>query len=395
MNALLQQDVQNFINDHLIDDIPKLALGGPYFDTIDTKIILEQIISKKKCQKKLPSWFNTASILYPPKLHIEQTSSEITAAFKSSLVNGSSLVDLTGGFGVDALYFARVVDKVTHCEINTELSAMVQHNFTLLKQPNISCLAVNGLKYLETLDVKTDIIYLDPARRSDTQKRVFRLEDCTPNILDHMDVLVDKAHRVMIKTAPLLDISLGIKQLRFVSSVYVVAVNNEVKELLWLLDPNYSDHPKIHAVNLSESGNWQQLTDWPIAKDAPSICPIQNYLYEPLACVLKAGIHDHIALELGLDKLHPHTHLYTSKQLLSFPGHSFKVEQITTYNKKGFESLKINSANVKLRNAPDSAETLRKKFKFKDGGDCYLFFTTDQTGKGCIIKTRKIESASP
>ena len=390
MNAILRQDVQDFIDDHLNDDIPSLALGGPYFDGVITKILLEQIVSKKKCQKKLPTWFNATAILYPPKLHIEQTSSEATASFKSSLVHGRTLLDLTGGLGVDVFYFARVFDQVIHCEINAELSAMAKHNFEQLKSPNVSCLAVDGLEYLRTLDFKTDVIYLDPARRSNTEKRVFRLEDCTPNLLDHMDLLFEKGRQVLVKTAPLLDISLGMKQLRFVSSVHVVSVNNEVKELVWLLDPDKSNCPKIYAVNLSESGNWQQAADWPLTQASPAISDIQDYLYEPLACVLKAGIHDHLALELGLDKLNPQSHLYTSSQLISFPGHSFKIVQVAAYNKKGFESLKISQANFKVRNAPDSADALRKKFKFKDGGDFYLFFTTDKTGKGCIIKSMKI-----
>jgi 16S rRNA G966 N2-methylase RsmD len=390
MNAILRQDVQEFIDAHLNDDIPSLALGGPYFDGVNTKIILEQIVSKKKCQKKLPTWFNATSILYPPKLHIEQTSSETTASFKSNLVKGRTLLDLAGGLGVDAFYFAQVFDQVIHYEINAELSAMAKHNFERLNCPNITCLAADGLEYLHTLDVKADVIYLDPGRRSNTEKRVFRLEDCTPNLLDHMDLLFEKGRQVLVKTAPLLDISLGMKQLRFVSSVHVVSVNNEVKELVWLLDPDKSNCPKIYAVNLSESGNWQQVVDWPLTQASPAISDIQDFLYEPLAGVLKAGIHDHLALELGLDKLNPQSHLYTSSQLISFPGQSFKIVQVAAYNKKGFESLKISQANFKVRNAPDSTDALRKKFKFKDGGDFYLFFTTDKTGKGCIIKSVKI-----
>ena len=226
MNAILRQDVQDFIDAHFNDDIPSLALGGPYFDGVNTKIILEQIVSKKKCQKKLPTWFNATSILYTPKLHIEQTSSETTASFKSNLVKGRTLLDLTGGLGVDAFYFAQVFDQVIHCEINAELSAMAKHNFERLNCPNITCLAADGLEYLHTLDVKADVIYLDPGRRSNTEKRVFRLEDCTPNLLDHMDLLFEKGRQVWVKTAPLLDISLGMKQLRFVSSVHVVSLNN-------------------------------------------------------------------------------------------------------------------------------------------------------------------------
>ncbi len=389
MNALLRQDVQDFIEAHLNDNIPKLALSGPYFDGIDTKLILEQIVSKLKCQKKLPTWFNATAILYPPKLHIEQTSSETTASYKSNLVRGKTLWDLTGGFGVDTFYFAQLFDQVIHFEINAELSAIAKHNFEQLNIPNITCVAWDGLEYLRTSDLKADVIYLDPARRSDNEKRLFRLEDCTPNLLDHLDLLFEKARQVLVKTSPLLDISLGIKQLRHVSSVYVVSVNNEVKELLWLLESSQSEDPKIYAVNLSKSDHWQQATKWPIVHEKPVISDIQSYLYEPLASIIKAGMHDQVALKFGLNKLHPHTHLYTSSQSINFPGQSYKVEQVTAYNKKGFESLKVCQANLKVRHAPHSEDIIRKKFKFKDGGNCYLFFTTDRNGKGCLVKTTK------
>ena len=390
-NPILREDVQDFIKEHFRDDLPTIALNGPYFDDIDTKVLLDQMSSKLKCENKLPTWFNTEGILYPPKLSIEQSSSEITAHFKSSLIKGKSLIDLTGGYGVDTYYLAQSIAQVTHCEIDLELSQIAKHNFIQLGQYNINTYCVDGIELVSHLPEKADWVYLDPARRSQTKKRVFKLEDCTPNILKNIDLLFKHTKNIMLKTAPFLDISLGIKQLKQVEAIYVVAVNNEVKELLWLLRSNVNKLPQIHAVNLTENSVWSHSETWPIQSKSIETSEVQRFLYEPLASALKASIHHNISSPLGLFKIHPQTHLYTSNQFVEFPGQTYRVLQVEAYNLKGFKAMTLSQANFKVRNAPDRTEIIRKKFKFKDGGKYYLFFTTDHSGKGCIIKTIKVD----
>ncbi len=166
---------KNFINENLNSDISDLLLKGVPFETIDSKSIIEQIEAKKRCHKKLPTWFNTKNIYFPNKLNIEQTSSEKTADYKAHLISGKSIIDLTGGFGIDAYYFSKQVEHVTHCEINTELSEIVNHNFKALNISNITCLNENGIEALKRIDKPFDWIYIDPSRRDSAKQKVFLL----------------------------------------------------------------------------------------------------------------------------------------------------------------------------------------------------------------------------
>ena len=251
---ILDPEVQDYINSHLSADVHQLALSKSPFKGVTVAELANQIRAKNKAAKKLPSWYTAEGIFYPPVLSIEQTSSETTAKYKSTLAIGSHLLDLTGGFGVDSFYFARKVETVTHCEINAELSQVATHNAGILQQHNITFHSGDGLEYLHNHKSNFDTIYVDPARRSNAGK-VFMLKDCTPDITAHLDFLLSKARRVIIKTAPLLDITAGLKELFNVSEVHIVSVKNECKELLWIIDGNLpADHSvKIVAVTLNET----------------------------------------------------------------------------------------------------------------------------------------------
>ena len=175
---LLNTEIQSFINDNIDNNISKLALQKNPFPEVEWISILNQIEAKTKAKLKLPTWFSTKNIVYPSKISIEQTSSEKTASYKAKVFTGESLIDLTGGFGVDDYYFAKKIKKVAHCEINPELSQIVKHNFEQLKIKNIICHSGDSIVTLATLDVKWDWIYLDPSRRNDTKGKVFMLQDC-------------------------------------------------------------------------------------------------------------------------------------------------------------------------------------------------------------------------
>ena len=390
--SLLNTEHQEFINAHLNSDITSLLLKGIPKTTIDTKTIIEQIEAKKRCEKKLPTWFNTKQVYYPNKLNIEQTSSETTAKHKASLVSGQSIIDLTGGFGVDCYYFSKVFKHVTHCEINTKLSQIVAHNYKQLQVDTINCINTNGIDYLTENEQTYDCIYIDPSRRNDAKGKVFMLSDCLPNVPEHLELLFKRSKTILIKTSPLLDISIGINELQHVKTIYSVAINNEVKELLWVLEHDFNGDIDIQTVNLLKTK--QQTFQFHLNEEAETEAnygePL-TYLYEPNAAILKMGAFNSISNQLQLHKLQKHSHLYTSETLISFPGRRFKIENIIDYNKKQFKKeLKLTKANVTTRNFPETVQTIRKKLSIKDGGDNYLFFTTLNTGKKVIISCSKI-----
>ena len=194
--------ISTFEYSNLKSDISGLLLKGIPFEGIDSKIVIEQIEAKKRCEKKLPTWFNTKNIYYPNKLNIEQTSSEITAKYKADLVSGKSLIDLTGGFGIDTYYFSKQIEAVTHCEINAELSEIVKHNYKVLDVTNITCLNESGIDILKSLDTPFDWVYIDPSRRDDSKNKVFLLSDCTPNVKTFKGLFFKYSKKLMIKTSP-------------------------------------------------------------------------------------------------------------------------------------------------------------------------------------------------
>lgn len=388
---LLHTDIQEFISKHINSDMSLLMLKGIPFKTVDSKLIIEQIEAKKRCEKKLSTWFNTQNIYFPNKLNIEQTSSETTAQYKANLISGNSIIDLTGGFGVDAFYFSKQVKSVTHCEINKDLSELVKHNFEVLNTANITCLNENGIEALKRLNQPFDWIYIDPSRRDHSKQKVFLLADCEPNIKIHQDLLLKYAKNVMIKTSPLLDLTATLLDLEYVKEIHIVAVNNEVKELLWILERNYKAEVIVKTVNLQKinSQHFEFITsDEPNA--SVNYSEPLTYLYEPNSALLKSGGFNSISDLLNLNKLHKHSHLYTSETLLEFPGRRFKIEKVLPFNRKTFSKEGITKANITTRNFPLSVQAIRKKLKVKDGGTIYLFFTTTYDGAKIVLVCSKI-----
>lgn len=392
MNKLLLNTVvQEFIDSNLNSDISSLLLKGIDFLGVSSKEIIEQIEAKKRSEKKLPTWFNTKNIYYPNKLNIEQTSSEVTANYKANLVSGESLIDLTGGFGIDAYYFSKQVDSVIHCEINEQLSEIVSHNFRALYVPNIECLSENGIDALKRIDKPFDWIYVDPSRRDESKKKVFLLSDCTPNVKTFQELFLKYAKNVMIKISPLLDIKATYQDLKNAKELHIVAVNNEVKELLWILESDFNSDLKIKTINLIKSK--KQVLEFNLEDEFNLEIDYSQplaYLYEPNSAILKAGAFNTVSNLLKLPKLHKHSHLYTSTDLIEFPGRRFKIEKCLPFNKKAMAKESIRKANVTTRNFPISVGDIRKKMKLKDGGDIYLFFTTNINDEKTIIICSKM-----
>jgi len=388
---ILNTDIQDFISSHLDSNSSEILLKKNTFSSVSTLEIVEQIEAKVKCEKKLPTWFNTEHIYYPNKLNIEQTSSEITANHKAHLIQGKRIMDVTGGFGVDAFYFSKHFETVIHCELDANLSEIVTHNYKQLQVLNIKTLGIDGLDYLKKSDVTFDWMYIDPSRRHDTKGKVFFLKDCLPNVPEHLEMLFSKSKNIMIKTSPLLDISVGIGELQHVKAIHVIAVNNEVKELLWILDHDFNGSVNIETINLKKenSEDFKFLLEAEKASTSEYSKPL-TYLYEPNAAILKSGGFHSVSKQLGLFKLHKHSHLYTSGSLLDFPGRCFKIENSMPYNKKELKALGITKANITTRNFPETVKDIRKKLAIKDGGELFLFFTTDVDNNKIVVVSRKL-----
>ncbi len=388
---ILNTGVQSFILEKMSTDIMTVLLRKPIFEGVSQKELAEQIEAKKRCQDKLPTWFSTPNIYYPNKLNIEQTSSELTAQYKAQIVDGKSLVDLTGGLGIDSYFFSKKIGAVLHCEINPELSEIAHHNFEILGQENIACYPVDGVDFLQSSTSNFDWIFVDPSRRNDRKGKVFLLEDCLPNLPEHLPLLFEKTQNILVKTSPLLDIKLGVEELDFVKEVHVVAVQNEVKELLFILEKGYEGSIKVNTVNLqtrqNDAFNFYLKEEQNVTIDfgEPS-----SFLYEPNAAILKSGGFKSVAKAYNLKKLHPHSHLYTSESIVDFPGRRFKVQQVLPYSKKSLKSIAVTKANITTRNFPMSVAELRKKHKIKDGGDCYLFFTKDHNDTLIVLNCSKV-----
>jgi precorrin-6B methylase 2 len=386
---ILNPEIQDFIQKNLKTDLQKLILKGTPFPKISIQELATQIEGKNRIEKKLPTWFSTSGIIFPLKLNLEQASSEIAAKYKATLIGKGDLLDLTGGFGVDDYYFASKAKQVYHCELNAQLSDLVKHNAKVLGIKNMKCIAGDSKDFLMKQE-KIETIYIDPSRRAQSN-RVFLFKDCEPNVTDHLDFYLKKAKRIIIKAAPMLDITAGINELKHVSEVHIVSVNNECKELLFVLEKTNLKEPKIFCallhLNSTKVYPFSSIEERGLAIKSSKL---KNYLYEPDAAILKAGFFKSVGEQFKVDKIHPNTHLYTSElPILDFPGKIFKIVKSINFN--DFTTSKtIKKANVVTRNFNLKPEELKKKYKITDGGNDHLFFTTNYKDQKIVIQAERI-----
>jgi 16S rRNA G966 N2-methylase RsmD len=389
-DAILHTDVQKFINTNLNIDIPTLLFQKSSFEDVSSKELAEQIEAKYKCKNKLPTWFSTENIYYPNKLNISQTSSEMAAGYKARMVTGSSLADITAGLGVDSYSFSKKIERVYHVEKDENLSKIADHNFKQIGVSNINFVSSDGIDFIRETKEKFDWIFVDPSRRTNTNKKVFYLTECEPDVTKHLDLLFTKTQNILIKTGPLLDLNAGLKQLKHIKEIHIVSIENEVKEVLWILKEGFTKEPIIKSVNMRSDS--EDRFDFHLSEErlaAPKISQPQNYLYEPNAALLKSGAFKLISSRLSVYKLHTHSHLYTSETLRDFPGRRFEIKEVLNYNKKEVKRIGLTKANITTRNFPDSVAVIRKKLKIKEGGTDYLFFTKNMEDKPIIIHCLK------
>jgi 16S rRNA G966 N2-methylase RsmD len=388
--ALLRPEVQEYLASHQDTNLDTFIFKGSPFLDVSIRELAQQLDGRRRIKSKLPLWYETPAILFPPKLNLEQTSSVFTAQYKAELASGNSLLDMTGGFGIDSYYFGQKVKEVTYIEKNEEVFAFAKANFKTLQTTTITTLCEDSIGYLKDYNGTFDTIYIDPARRDDVKGKVFKLSDCVPDVSLHSDLLLEKGKQILIKTSPLLDITAGLKELNYASEIHIIALKNEVKEVLWRITPHKIK--KIRMVTVNKNGDRVDTTSCTFKELHNAVAtyaePLQ-YLYEPNAALMKAGAFHWVSKHYSLSKLHPHSHLYTNDSLKQFPGRSFKIIDVLPFDNKIKKRLGIKKANVTTRNFRLTVTALRKKLKINEGGDTYLFFTTDCNDNQIVIVCQK------
>ena len=395
----LSPETLAFIREHRTKDVHTLALHAKKYPAVDLAEAIIQIAGQQIAEKKIPSWAKLEGIRYPQHLSMEQCSSEITARYKASLVEGDSFADLTGGFGVDCAFIASRFRQADYVERQETLCELAMHNFALLGLNQIKVHSTDGIAYLQQME-PVDCLYLDPARRDNHGGKTIAISDCEPDVSQLESLLLKKGKSVMLKLSPMLDIALAIQTLKHISQVHIVAVNNECKELIILLEEQEikAEYPKKETLISCEQIVNNLLTkpfSFTLEEERNASCEyadrLGKYLYEPGAALLKAGPYRLLASRYGVKKLHPNSHLYTSDTLVDFPGRSFQIEAVSGFGKKELKAFlqRIGKANLTIRNFPSSVAELRKKLKVKEGGDIYLFATTLKEGEKVLIKCVK------
>ena len=434
---------QEYIKQHRNDDVYRLALAKTP-EGVDLQYALQQISAYQTLTKKVPSWAECDELIFPRQLSLEQSSSELTARYKAELIcdfmgnKPFNHIDLTGGMGIDCYFIAQHTQKSHYVELNPELCQIAQYNFAHLN-PNISVHNTTAEEFLNilsscfrgtsptgggglsTLNSKlSTLIYLDPARRGDHGQKLVSIADCQPNVVELLPQMFALTDKVVVKLSPMLDITRAINELPHIQHLYVISVNNECKELLLFINQQHTTEPTIHAINLSS----QQITKTMDAQYCPPVLggravggggqnsqfltgtlaneasltishahAVGTYLYEPYAAHLKSGLYKTIAQQYNCEKLHQHSHLYTSNTLNNdFPGRKFEVKEVIPFDKKSAKALfkSLPKANITTRNFPLTVNELRTQYKIKDGGETYIFATTLYDESKVFIICQKI-----
>lgn len=449
------EQTADFVAAHRTEDVRQLALKAKRVEGLDLPLALDQIAGWQIACKKLPQWASCEGIIYPPHISMEQCSSQFTAQYKSeiaqtlltpavtvrarmsdsaesdnqttksepqlsdsgesdtqetktgvrvtdspesdTLVERSSMVDLTGGFGVDFSYLARGFSQATYVERQRHLCDLAEHNMAALGLDQARIVCGDGVEYLRQMD-PVDFIYLDPARRDEHGSRTYAIEDCTPNVLELRDLLLAKSQCTLVKLSPMLDWRKAVADFDgTVREVHIVATGNECKELLLVLGQQVHEEPsapRVFCVNDNQRIDYDSAAYTQGLRIGGKPLPeAKNYLYEPNASIMKAGCFDLVEERFGVTQVGPSSHLFVSATpVADFPGRGFAIEAIGGMNKKDIKRLLngTKQANIAVRNFPLTAPQLRKKLKLADGGPVYLFGTTMQGCDHVLLRTSKI-----
>ncbi|MDP4173254.1 MAG: hypothetical protein Q8933_04745 [Bacteroidota bacterium] len=416
---LIRPDSLDFLADHLTDDPEKISLKY-YKESLPIRAISEQIYCYKKAVNKIPL-LSKRGILFE-RVALEQSSCESAAKYKSSLLQGESIIDLTGGLGIDDIFISQNFKQLLYCEQDALRVKLFEYNIKHLGISNIKVICGDSVCILSSFSDKYfSWIYADPSRR-DGSKRLVGLQNCSPDIISNIDILLKKAENILIKASPALELEEVRKQIKFLKEFIVVSVDNECKEILLLISNKGIDelaandvmindqidddsHDKdakliVRAVLInSNSGETKQYSlpysPKRVQRNAVAKVP-QKYFYEPDAAIIKSRLTETLLRERPLLFINANVDYLTSDELITdFPGRIFQIVKVMPYKKQTLKeylnSLSIDKANIARRDFPDAPEIIRKNLKLKDGGQYYLFFTKDINNKLIVIISLKVK----
>lgn len=386
--------LKHFVQDHLSEDPAQLLLKYHHSVPFDLKLAVQQIAARQKAKYKIPTWAVHPDIIFPVSLSMEQSSSELTAKHKATFMKGENLVDLTGGLGVDTFFASDHFEKATYIERNQDLCEIAENNLVLLAPGKFHVYHGDAIKFLSSKEQSFDWLYVDPARRGDQNQKLYKLSDCEPDVVANWPLFKSKAKNILVKASPMLDISAVLDEIPEIQKVIVVAVKNEVKEVL-LVYQQGSDigNAIVECVELS-AGN-EGMFSFDYLKEANLDLQLsypKRFIIEPHATILKAGGFKSFSEQYQLPKIHVNSHLYTSdhshRKIL---GKIYEIIGEIKADKKQIKSLfPSGKANVVVRNHPMKAEVIKSKFRLQDGGEDFLIASTTQDGKPRFFHCRKV-----
>lgn len=384
-----------FIINHSDDNPHQLMLHAARYPEVDIAQAVKQIAARQRIRNKLPGFYSNPGIEYPQQLPLEQCSSEQTARHKAELVSGSLLVDLTGGFGIDFYYMVQRMNKGIYVERRSELCNLATKNFKLLGLTNFEVINASADEIVPDL-TSVDWVFVDPHRRDISGRKTVLISDCEPDLHSLVPILLEKSNNLLVKLSPMLDLHRALTELPGTIQVDILAVENECKELLFVIQKNKQNKDlAIRCFNYTKNKEVQRV-EFSGIKDTTEVeyCakPL-DYLYEPNVALLKSGAYNRIAQRYKLMKFHPNTHLYTSSECIyDFPGRVFAVVEVKESSRQTYSYLseRYSSANISVRNFPMSSDELRKKTRLKDGGDLYIFAFKTFDNQNLITVCKKI-----
>ena len=394
---------EQFIHDNLTADVRTLALGS-HPHGVDMQYALTQISGWQAARMKVPLWAATEGVVYPRHLSLEQCTSQYIAQYKASFIegfigSGFKMADITGGFGVDCFFISRSATQVYYNEMSAELCDCARANFKALGRPEIKINCSTAEDYITSLTPDSlDLIYLDPARRGDAGRKLVSISDCQPDTVALQNDLLRISAYVMVKLSPMLDISRALTELKHVSHVFIIGLEGECKEITLLMQRGFEAEPTITAVDIKADGTPESPLS--SAKSADNALPLPiadpqqlkpgTFISEPSAPYMKSALFRTIAARTGTALLHPDTHLFWSKEKPeNFPGRTFQIQGIIPFDKRSLSALTKTQANLSVRNFPESAPTLQRRLKLRDGGSRYLIATTLSDSKRVLLDLNK------
>lgn len=380
----MKEEVKAFINQHKSKSVAEVALLISNKPSLPKEFILNQINGLQKARKKFPFLEKFSTYNFPAAKAVEQSSSEQSARHKTKLIKGESMIDLSGGMGVDSYFFSKNFSSVHYVEKDENLYKTTSDNFKHnLKASNVTAHHSTAEEFLENFDGRVDLIYIDPDRRV-TKDRAFRIEECEPNVAHLLPLIHEKSNSCLIKLSPMLDVSQALGQLKYCKQVRIVAIKNECKELLFMLEYGFQEEPLIIAEELEGASSYE-FTFSEEKESAIKLADPKSYLYEPSVALRKAGAFKTLANRFNIDKIAMNTHLYTSSEKVdNFPGRTLRVLQVVS-PQKGI----VAQANVIAKNFPLDVKAIRKKYKIRDGGEKYLYACSLSNGKNVFIVALK------